>query len=104
MVRPRQVRAVELRADRERERDEADRAEVADDPHRVLGEQPRREVVRPRPSTVGPITHAREQLPDHRRLPEPPADDAAEVRDRRDDRDRDERAEQPSRHEEHDAA
>ena len=39
VVRPRQVRAVELRAEREREGDEADRAEVADDAHRVLGEQ-----------------------------------------------------------------
>ena len=56
VVRPRQVGAVELRADRERERDEADRAQVAHDAHRVLGEQPRRQVVRPEPSTVGPIS------------------------------------------------
>ena len=38
VVRPRQVRAVEPRADRERERDEADRPEVAHDPDRVRAE------------------------------------------------------------------
>ena len=80
VVRPRQVRAVELRAERERERHEADRAEVAHDPHRVLGEQPR-------PRGRGPAEHRRpdhdagEQLADHGGLAEAAADDAAEVGD-----------------------
>ena len=89
VVRPRQVRAVELRAERERERDEADRAEVADDAHRVLREQ----VVRARAEHRRPDQHAREQLPDDGGLAEAAAGDAAEVGDRRDDPHRDERAE-----------
>ena len=102
VVRPWQVRAVEPSPDRERERDEADRPEVAHDPHGVGAEEPRREVVRSRPEHGRPDHDARQELPDHRRLPEPPADEAADVRSAGHDRDREECPEQlRRRHEEH---
>ena len=91
--RPRQVRAVELRADRERERDEADRPEVAHDAHRVLAQEPCREVVRARAEHRRPDHDSGQELTDHRGLAEPAADDAAEMGGGADDRDREQRAE-----------